>query len=122
VSESADQLLFAYGALQGAEMQLDTFGRLVEAEDDVLTGYSRAYADTPGHRIDTASGPTLLPVLRHTGSALDKVVGVVLALTPDELDAADEFQPSLYRRTKVTLESGRRAWLYVDIDARDGLL
>jgi hypothetical protein len=121
VPESPDELLFAYGALQRADIQLDTFGRRVAAQDDVLTGYSRMYTDVPDHRIDTVAGPAVLPVLRRTGSALDKVVGVVLALTPDELDAADEYQPALYRRIIVTLDSGRRAWLYVDAGARDAL-
>ena len=32
---AADQLLFSYGTLQIREVQLDTFGRLVESEDDV---------------------------------------------------------------------------------------
>ncbi len=33
-----DQLLFSYGTLQNPDVQLDTFGRLVAAEDDVLPG------------------------------------------------------------------------------------
>ncbi len=39
--------------------------------------------------------------------------GRVLALTPEELDAADEYEVSLYRRVSVQLASGIRAWVYV---------
>jgi gamma-glutamylcyclotransferase (GGCT)/AIG2-like uncharacterized protein YtfP len=55
-----------------------------------------------------------VPVVRETGSSLDKVVGSVLHLDEDELDACDEYQASLYRRARVVLASGRAAWVYLD--------
>jgi gamma-glutamylcyclotransferase (GGCT)/AIG2-like uncharacterized protein YtfP len=41
------------------------------------------------------------------------VFGRVLRVTPEELDAADEYEVSLYRRASVVLASGIRAWVYV---------
>lgn len=109
----ADQLLFTYGTLQFAEVQLDTFGRLVAGESDVLPGYTIDYAEIEDARVVDVSGMSVHPVLRATGSPVDKVVGKVLHITADELEAADEYEVSLYRRTSVTLASGRTAWVYV---------
>lgn len=108
-----DQLLFTYGTLQYAEVQLDTFGRIVAGEADTLPGYTIDYAEITDQRVVDISGVSVHPVLRHTGNVLDKVVGKVLHVNADEVDAADEYEVSLYRREQVTLGSGRLAWVYV---------
>lgn len=113
MGEPADELLFTYGTLQYAEVQLDTFGRLIAGEPDVLPGYTIDYVEIEDQRVVDLSGASVHPVLRETGSPLDKVVGRVLHLTADEVDAADEYEVSLYRRVRVTLGSGRIAWVYV---------
>ena len=113
MGEPADELLFTYGTLQYAEVQLDTFGRLIAGEPDVLPGYIIDYVEIEDQRVVDLSGASVHPVLRETGSPLDKVVGRVLHLTADEVDAADEYEVSLYRRVRVTLGSGRTAWVYV---------
>jgi len=109
----ADQLLFTYGTLQFAEVQLDTFGRIVAGERAVLPGYTIDYVEVADQRVVDVSGLSVHPVLRHTGAALDKVIGKVLHITPDELEAADEYEVSLYHRISVTLDDGRSAWVYV---------
>ncbi len=107
------EALFTYGTLQRPEVQRDTFGRLLEGEEDVLTGYTVDYAEIEDHRVVAVSGAAVHPILRETGDARDKVMGRVLWLTEAELDAADEYEVSLYRRVPVTLASGRTAWVYV---------
>jgi hypothetical protein len=109
----ADQLLFTYGTLQHPDVQLDTFGRLVEGDDDSLPGYRVDYADIEDPRVVELSGLAVHPIVRATGSALDRVVGKALHITEDELEAADEYEVALYRRCAVTLASGRPAWVYV---------
>jgi hypothetical protein len=114
VSEpAAVELLFTYGTLQLPSVQSDTFGRLLPGEDDVLPGYTIDYVEIDDARVVQLSGAEVHPVLRHTGNALDKVVGRVLSLTEDELDAADEYEVAAYRRARVALASGREAWVYV---------
>lgn len=113
MGEPAEELLFTYGTLQYAEVQLDTFGRLIAGEPDVLPGYTVDYAEIDDRRVVDLSGASVHPILRETGSPLDKVVGRVLHLTAEEVDAADEYEVSLYRRIRVTLGSGRTAWVYV---------
>ncbi len=114
---AADQLLFSYGTLQYPEVQLDTFGRLLDSEDDVLPGYTVDYVEIEDRRVVDLSGASVHPLVRATNSPRDKVIGKVLWVTEDELDASDEYEVSLYRRVAVRLASGRDAWVYV---ANDG--
>jgi len=109
----ATELLFTYGTLQFAEVQLDTFGRVVAGDSDVLPGYTIDYAEIEDARVVDVSGLSVHPVLRATGNPVDKVMGKVLHITSEELDAADEYEVSLYRRISVALASGRTAWVYV---------
>ena len=107
------EVLFTYGTLQLPDVQLDTFGRLVGGDADALPGYRLEWTDIDDERVAQLSGLDKHPILRHTGDAHDRVFGRVLTLTAEELDAADEYEVSLYRRASVTLASGLRAWVYV---------
>ena len=115
MADSPDQLLFSYGTLQQPEVQLDTFGRIVVTDDDVLAGYTVDYAEIDDPRSADPPCPSVQPVVRSTGNALDKIPGTVLHLTEEELDAADEYQLELYLRAQVQLASGRSAWVYVTV-------
>ena len=108
-----DQLLFSYGTLQQSDVQLDTFGRLIDADADVLPGYTVDYTESEDHRVADVSGSTVHPIVRATGNPRDKVTGTVLRVTEDELEAADEYEVSLYVRVAAVLSSGRRAGVYV---------
>ncbi|MDE0547065.1 gamma-glutamylcyclotransferase family protein [Microbacterium sp. C7(2022)] len=116
---AADQLLFSYGTLQHPEVQLDTLGRLVHAEPDFLPGYTVDYAEIEDHRVVDLSGLSTHPVVRATGNPLDKVAGMALWITEDELDACDEYEVSLYHRVWARLSSGRSAWVYVAVTHAD---
>jgi hypothetical protein len=107
------QLLFTYGTLRQADVQLDTFGRLLDGEDDALPGYTVDYAEIEDTRVVDLSGLSVHPIVRETGNPLDKIVGTAVQVTEDELDAADEYEVALYRRIPVVLASGRSAWVYV---------
>lgn len=107
------ELLFTYGTLQLPDVQLDTFGRLVGGDADTLPGYRLEWTDIDDERVAQLSGLDKHPILRQTGDAHDRVFGRVLTLTAEELDAADEYEVSLYRRASVSLASGLRAWVYV---------
>ena len=109
------QYLFSYGTLQHPDVQLDTFGRLVDGADDALPGYTVDYAEIADPRVVDLSGLTVHPIVRETGNPLDKVVGRVLRVTDDEIDAADEYEVALYRRISVVLASGLSAWVYVGV-------
>jgi len=110
---ATSERLFSYGTLLLPQVQLDVFGRHVDSTDDVLAGYHVQQAEIDDSRVVALSGLAAHPVLRRTGNTSDKVSGRVLELTLDELDAADEYEVSLYRRIAVVLQSGRDAWVYV---------
>jgi hypothetical protein len=108
-----DQLLFSYGNLQQSDVQLDLFGRPVEGEIDWLPGYTVDYVEVDDPRGRDVSGVSVEPVVRATGNRLDRVPGRVLHLTEEEVEAADEYQVTVYRREHVVLASGHGAWVYV---------
>ena len=113
MAETADQLLFSYGTLSLPAVQFDTFGHLPAGELDSLPGYTVDYVDIVDPRLARLSDLAVHPIIRATGNGLDKVVGRVLHLTDDELDAADEYAAGVYRRVEVHLSSGLTAWAYV---------
>lgn len=115
MADRPEQLLFSYGTLQNPVVQLDTFGRLLAGEDDVLPGYTVDYAEIEDPRVVDLSGSSVHPVVRPTGNALDKVIGKALWVSEEELDAADEYEVEFYRRVEVHLASGRPAWVYVTV-------
>lgn len=106
-------LLFCYGSLRLPEVQLDTFGRLLTGHDDVLPGYTVDYVDIEDPHAPPVRGQAVHPIIRFTGHGVDKVLGVALEVTEDELEAADEYEAGSYHRLSATLASGRSAWIYV---------
>lgn len=106
-------LLFSYGTLRLPEVQLDTFGRLIDGHNDVLPGYTVDYVDIEEPHVVRLSGQVVHPIVRPTGQSVDKVIGVALELTEDELDAADEYEVGSYHRVRATLASGREAWVFI---------
>lgn len=115
MAESPDQLLFSYGALRDAELRRTLFGRDVDFEPDILAGYTADYVEIEDPRFSELTGLTVHPKLRPTGNIHDKVIGEVLHLTETELDAADQLEVSIFRRSPVTLASGRAAWVYLTV-------
>jgi hypothetical protein len=107
-------LLFAYGTLQLADIQLATFGRLVRGESDEITGCERVMiaVDDPQVVADTGRGEHA--TLRFNGKPAARVSGTVLQLTDAEITEADKYERlAHYKRREVKLASGRDAWVYV---------
>jgi hypothetical protein len=108
----ANEVLFTYDTLRIPQVQLDTFGRVMDGDADVLPGYTVDYVDIEDpHAVISAQASH--PIVRHTGNPLDKVVGAAVRITEDELDAADEYKVEEYHRERVRLASGLEAWVYV---------
>ena len=60
------------------------------------------------------SGKAHHTMARFTGRASDVISGVVLAVTPSEIQNADKYEVPAVKRVAVVLQSGVRAWAYVD--------
>ena len=87
-------------------MQHRVFGRLIGGLRDMLEGFELGAISIDGRDY---------PVLRPGGS--NRVDGLVLRLTDQDLERADAYETAVYRRIEVTLVSRRRAFVYVAADA-----
>ena len=108
------QLLFSYGTLQQLDVQLSTFGRELRGTADELVGFAQSMVRIEDAEVVKTSGKTHHPIVRHTGATTDRVTGTVFEITDEELENADKYEVSDYKRVAAPLASGRTAWVYVD--------
>jgi hypothetical protein len=94
-------------------VQQALFGRALAGMPDALPGYASRMLEIVDPDVLATSGERFHPVVVATGDPADQVPGTVFAVTPGELDAADRYEVSDYRRVSVTLASGTEAWVYV---------
>lgn len=106
--------LFSYGTLQMHEVQLANYGRPLDGSPDALVGYQLIVLPDRDPNAVRISGTATHMVARQTGDPADRVTGVVFLLTADELAATDRYEGSDYGRAELMLESGRKAWVYVE--------
>jgi hypothetical protein len=105
--------LFSYGTLQQENVQLATFGRLLEGSPDALVGFRQELVEIIDSSVLAMSGKRLHPIVVRSGNDGDRVSGTVFEITPTELLAADEYEVADYERVKAQLASGLTAWVYV---------
>src|SRR6185503_4097110 len=106
-------LIFSYGTLQDAHVQLSTFGRVLHGEHDELPQFEPSRVAIEDPRIVAALGRTHHANVTFTGRHESRVRGTVFEITDAELAATDRYeQPAAYRRILVTMASGKQAWVY----------
>lgn len=108
--------LFSYGTLQTETAQIATFGRGLSSQPDVLAGYRLKMTQIDDEDFVALSGTAHHRTLQYTGLASDRVEGSVLKMTDSELEQADAYEPSGYRRVLIELASGTSAWVYIKSD------
>jgi gamma-glutamylcyclotransferase (GGCT)/AIG2-like uncharacterized protein YtfP len=107
--------LFSYGTLKEEEVQLATFGRLLQGQTDELPAFVPALVSINDPEFVRATGKTHHANAAFNGSNKSSVKGTVFELTDAELEAADVYErPANYARIAVTLRSGKRAWVFVE--------
>ena len=112
--EACSERLFSYGTLQLAAVQMATFGRPLTGTSDVLRGFDLVALKIEDQAVVAISGKSLHTMARFTGRASDVVAGTVFAVTADEIQKADKYEVAAVKRVAVVLQSGARAWVYVD--------
>ena len=105
--------LFSYGTLRQANVQLATFGRLLEGRADSLVGFALSPLDIDDPEVIATSGSALHTIARPTGNPADLIPGIVFALSQKELEAADRYEVDACTRIEAVLASGARAFVYV---------
>jgi hypothetical protein len=114
VSEKHTEFLFSYGTLQLEPVQMATFGRQMAGASDALRRFELVLLKIEDPTVVAISGNAHHTMARFTGRASDVVSGTLFAVTPDEIQNADKYEVAAVKRIAVTLESGVRAWAYVD--------
>lgn len=94
--------LFIYGTLKEAEVQKKVFGRATKGITDALIGYKKSTVV-----LDKKVYPTIVP---DPKSIID---GLVIAITPEELELIDKYETEAYKKIRATLKSGEKAWAYI---------
>ena len=107
-------LLFSYGTLQQAAVQLSTFGRLLQGYPDELVGFEQSVFTVEDPVFVAASGKADHAIVKVNGRNDSRVRGTVLELTDSELAQADQYEPAGYKRVSAMLASGKQAWVYAD--------
>ena len=114
VDEVYSELLFSYGTLQLEAVQMATFGRQMAGTSDALEGFELVLLTIEDQTVVAISGRAEHTMAKFTGRASDVVSGTVFAVTPDEIQSADKYEVAAVKRVAVVLQSGVRAWAYVD--------
>jgi gamma-glutamyl AIG2-like cyclotransferase len=114
VDEVHTEFLFSYGTLQLEAVQMATFGRQLAGTSDALRGFELVLLKIEDETVVAISGKAYHTMATFTGRAADVVSGMVFAVTPDEIQKADKYEVAAVKRVAVVLQSGVRAWAYVD--------
>jgi gamma-glutamylcyclotransferase (GGCT)/AIG2-like uncharacterized protein YtfP len=107
-------LLFSYGTLKDAAVQMSVFGRLLRGEPDELIGFEQSLLRVEDPQFVERSGRADHAVVKFTGRSDSRVSGTVFAVSESDLASADRYEPVGYKRIPATLASGKQAWVYVD--------
>ena len=104
--------LFSYGTLQKGEVQLKLFGRLLTGAKDALKGCTLAPIEIKDEVFLSKGEDKFQLTLIFTDDDADLIEGTVFEIFENELLLADKYEPENYRRIKITLASGKEAWIY----------
>lgn len=107
------EYLFSYGTLQEAETQLELFGRRLVGHEDILQGYKTSEIELTEEGFAGFSEQAKYLIASASNDESDAIEGTALEVTEAELLIADEYEPEEYKRERVTLGSGRQAWIYL---------
>ena len=105
--------LFSYGTLQKEKVQMDLFGRILHGSADILRGYKTTTIEIRDESFLSKSEEKYQLTLIATANKNDIIQGTVLDITEEELLLTDTYEPDNYKRSKVVLDSGKEAWIYL---------
>ena len=96
--------LFTYGTLQDLQVQQYIFGRVLTGQNDALPGF-KSLENAVYDRY---------PLVVRTPDQNNMVEGKVYEVSEADLLKADIYETTAYKREKFHLESGIRAWVYIE--------
>jgi hypothetical protein len=105
--------LFSYGTLQKEQVQLETFGRILTGETDILIGYQLKMLEITDPEVLRKSNQKYHPILEFSGNVGDEIEGVLFEVSDNEILQADEYEVDDYKRIETVFKSGKRGFIYV---------
>jgi gamma-glutamylcyclotransferase (GGCT)/AIG2-like uncharacterized protein YtfP len=105
--------LFSYGTLQDEKVQLANFSRRLSGAPDILAGWRLCDLKITDPHVLSVSGKDVHQIATPTGTITDEIAGTVFEITSHELEQADAYEVSDYKRICAPLRSGTKAWVYV---------
>ena len=108
----ATERLFSYGTLRLPHVQRQLFGTELPTTSDALVGWRLRMLRITAPDVVALSGEAEHPILERTDDPRDRVDGVVLEVTAEQLAAADAYEVDDYRRVRAQLASGGETWVY----------
>jgi len=105
--------LFSYGTLQKEQVQLETFGRILRGEKDILVGYQLKMLEIKDPEVLRKSNQKYHPILEFSGNSADEVEGVLFEVSNEEILHADEYEVDDYKRIETVFKSGKKGFIYV---------
>lgn len=105
--------LFSYGTLQKEQVQMETFGRLLNGQRDILTGYRLNMLEVTDPEVLRKSNQKYHPILEFSGNTEDEVEGKLFEVTDEDILQADEYEVDDYKRIETVFKSGKKGFIYV---------
>lgn len=105
--------LFSYGTLQKEQVQIETFGRILQGERDILIGYQLKMLEITDLEVLRKSNQKYHPILEFSGNTEDEVRGVLFEVSDEEILKADEYEVDDYKRIETVFKSGKKGFIYV---------
>ena len=107
-------LIFSYGTLQQDDVQIATFGRLLQGQRDELPRYELSSVPIADPHVLQTTGKTHHKNVLFNGRDDSRVTGTVFEVTEMELAETDRYERGAsYQRITVVLASGKQVWVYV---------
>lgn len=107
-------LIFSYGTLQQDDVQIATFGRLLQGQRDELPRYELSSVPIADPHVLQTTCKTHHKNVLFNGRDDSRVTGTVFEVTEMELAETDRYERgALYRRITVVLASEKQVWVYV---------
>lgn len=105
--------LFSYGTLRQANVQMATFGRLLDGRPDQLVGFIIGPLPIDDPYVVETSGLAVHTIAIPSGNDADRIDGTVFEISEEELEAADRYEVDTVKRIETVLASGAKAFVYV---------
>jgi hypothetical protein len=105
--------LFSYGTLQKEQVQIETFGRILKGEKDILSAYIIEMLEITDPEVLRKSDQKYHPILVFSGNPEDEVEGVLFEVTAEEILKADAYEVDEYKRIETVFRSGKTGFIYI---------